>query len=66
MHHTIVDMKQFRNTQYIVYEDGRIFNTITKRWITPYLGSNNKARKSIYLLVYILTIYVKTFCCIDY
>lgn len=29
-------MKQFRNTQYFITNDGKVFNSKTKRWVTPY------------------------------
>jgi hypothetical protein len=54
MHHSIVDMKQFRNTQYMVYEDGRIFNAITKRFVTPYkrlLRKNSSERHLVSLYI---------------
>lgn len=43
-------MKQFRNTQYIVYEDGRIFNTITKRFVTPFKRQLNKNSNKRYII----------------
>lgn len=50
----LIIMKKFRDSQYIVYEDGRIFNTKTKRWIKPYkkLFSRNSIERlslSLYL-----------------
>jgi len=49
-------MKQFRDTQYYVYEDGRIFNTTTKRWITPYKKLFSKTLLKDFHYHYILMI----------
>lgn len=47
-------MKQFRNTQYFVYEDGRIFNSTTKRWVKPFevkLSRNSTKRLVVGLYI---------------
>lgn len=47
-------MMQFRDTQYYVYEDGRIYNSTTKRWITPYkklFSKNSVERLSLSLYI---------------
>jgi len=47
-------MKQFRNTQYYVYPDGRIFNSTTKRWVKPYkklFSKNSVERFSLSLYI---------------
>lgn len=47
-------MKQYKNTQYQVYEDGRVFNIITNRWLKPYirrLKRNNTDRVLISIYI---------------
>ena len=49
-----MNMKQFKNTQYYVYQDGRIYNTITKRWVKPYkklFSKNSVERLSLSLYI---------------
>ena len=50
----IIIMKQFRGTHYNVYEDGRIHNTITNRWLTGSIvqfPKNNSKRVYIGLCI---------------